>query len=869
MIKYFFKALTFLISLIFIASTIVVIITNNKVNFNKLRASLDKKYTIFDSNKYEISYFPYPSVKASNVKIMEGNKLIIEAKEVEVGFTIPTILNLILSNNISQNIDFLKVSNGKVIIDNFINFSANQKFIDKVQLENVALSTDYLDKINVINEEGEKYDYNFGVVNLELSYTFGRYKFKGDYINNQKLTLRGEYNNYLQLNIFGEGVEINLTPNEALKNSNVKLDIKNFKLINNTILDNFPEYIKNNLENEIITLDGLYSYDKGTFKINNVDGSIIKGSGTERLLSNGVNVSLLQLEYLKWGKKFDTVHDNFFLDVIVNYDSVKTNGFAILAKQVNLHGSEFDGLKLFVVKNDEKVVLQEFKVGNNDEYIEVKANYLENIKSIEGDLNIRLNKNKSIFNELVRYFLEYSYNFTLKNEPLILTSKFKFSDNYAEIDNLQINNDSAIVVAGFNSNFKNPLTPVKNLNVYLKDFNFDDFKINDFFSHASEDLLYTDIESPQKTFHFLRNVKSETRILVNATNLTLREKILDNIALDAIIMPNLLRINSIKINEEEQAKINAKIDLYVGKLRPIINMVIEGSYLATEFFNIFEPSVKNDIDANKSEQTVWSNSLFETIKWNKFDGNIKTNIDRVQLQKLSMDDVKGEVVFVGGLMNIKNSSAKMFGGELKLNGSLRAADNYLSLAFSLNNAEFTFTESFEKRFFPNFAGPYSLGGTLFTSGKTPLEMIRNLNVDSKFAAKQISINNIALDEVVIAIARTKNTLDLSLLKTLEQSGANVGVTNFNTINGTVKINNGILVTPDLVFASLYTKGFAQIVMNLENLNIDPSSKIEASFVPYKDANSMIAKILLQGNFNSPQKTMKLDSVASSLNIKYQ
>lgn len=846
--KYLIRLLTLFLSILAIFVLLIFGVTKKSINVESIKESLQGQYVFEAADDVTIGYLPFPSITFKNATIntTSGNK-ILQANELKFGFSLISIINLTFSNQTTKNIDRVIIQGGMINIDEFIKFSQNRSLINSIDLNNTLVSNSFFGNLKVYDDKNNRIDQGFGRVNLGLRNSFGSYKFSGYFINDENLSFSGSLSDKIDLSIYGKGVNINIP-----SSGNFKIDISNFDLINDTILETFPDYITRNLKNHVLKLSGNIDANTKLFNLISIDGTLAKGTGYIRTLSNGLNVSTINLESLSWGKEFADLQNGFFRELLVNFNAQTTKGYAVLAKNLTIHNENYDSLKLLLTSNDKGLYLQDFTITGKKGNLKSNISYNDQTNMATGTLDINLEAGNQLITDALNYAVSYKSVPKLSEEAkFVLKMNFELGkDSYnAKIAQLGIDDIYAAANIKYNNTKTDAFINISNLNLDKLGYSA---TLNELFKN----LFMSNESEPQTSLNALNFIDDSTRYVLNISGLTINSKFIENIVTDFSFAKKSMIINRLVINDD-RAKLSLTGLLNNTKKRPSIMVKTNISYLDYNFLNDI---VKDDLDEIISADQIWSRKPFSILKWGKFDGKLDIVADRILLGSMPIDSFSTNLEFSDGNMSIGQSKVTIFGGSANFSGYFKEFQNSLTLNINLQNADFDLTENHDSKFFNAFSGPYSLSSSIKTSGTSLMEYVSNLSGNLAIESKAMRINGFDVDSIVATLGKFRDTLTKEIVDVLKIRSAAIGATNIAIPKAEFNIDNGILKISDAPFNTLYSKGKATISYDIPRQSFVLPAQIRFEAIPFKGSSVVNFSLSVSGGLGKYKREFNLDNI---------
>lgn len=248
--------------------------------------------------------------------------------------------------------------------------------------------------------------------------------------------------------------------------------------------------------------------------------------------------------------------------------------------------------------------------------------------------------------------------------------------------------------------------------------------------------------------------------------------------------------------------------------------------------------------------TSLSSSLRQWLRLGRYP-RVQVDIAEVNAAKLRLHNVHAELLWQNHILTIKPITAYLYGGYLQ--GSLRGQELTtlprwgVDLHLAKVQIEPLLQDYTEKRSALSLSGIASGDFTATTMGGNKQQLLARLNGTSEITVTQGSLTGINLNYLV-------QTAMALIDKQSPPPLQNLNETKLDRFSASVRINNGVAMTDNLILISptLVTKGQGELHLDDFNLNVGLQT------APQQVHTDLIVPIRITGNLNNP--VVQLDAI---------
>jgi hypothetical protein len=825
------------ITFIFLAITLSVFLLLSGFVFIKMKYIDDVSNIISTSFKNQIGYeikssdndilvFPYPKITFQNVIIIDTKTGKTQITADNTSFNL-SLINVLTNNYNNINTNWINAN--ALIIDN----NNNELF----KLQNIDLDIILSEKENkfVITEHNNA-DNNINIL----------------YDNNHKLLVNGD-SDFLKINIVDNKI------NAQIKNSRL-LKIINFhddKLA--TILDNGKINISSDLtfDNEVIALKNII-----------ISGDVIdaKGSFIKKLSDNDANLNLDITKIILDNKPKSTSQSN------------NTEIFKFISP-INIHSN----IKIANITHDKQDVASDIVIDANINNASTKVNklsgklftdnnfaienfiYGHNIDKQIGELKGKIYISGNNFANFITNFYDFGYN-SKETDKFIINADIVINQNQVALQNIIANIGKSTLNGELYTTIES--SPKTNLTLNINNLNLDEYSLSDDLQSFLTQYFYGNESQIFTTHDNLRRLKQEYNANINIGMLNFAGRIFSDFHIDGKISKGNVLINNIHLESPELVNVDIKSSLNVITLKPVLTVETTGTLLKSELFSILMPD-KKAIELTTSPKltdtnsnNIWENNKIPIANFKKFDGYIVAAITDMWVNNILINNFDYRARMQNNMMIIDHILGNSLGGKININGTASFNPNSFNLAYSLEALSVgeLMQNIFDKN---NIGGKVSISGNIGLYGSSQAEFIRNMQLTLAFAARNVEVQNMNLDSIVIESSKAQNSDRTNLEKVMNEALIS-GVTKFNEINGQIAGSNGMFMINNTNAVTDYTAMNINGKLNLFEWNMDINAK--AAYKIRNNADNGIYDIRFLGNIDNPDQQIDKNAIRNYIDL---
>jgi len=802
------------------------------------------------------SLFPLPKVIAQDVAI---DSLTAKTAECRI-----SIIDALAGNKTCSKVTFY---DSKIDLDKFAQFSKNIS-IPKLELINSEISSKSIPSLNG----------KFKYINLKLKE------------NDIEVEAKQADKNYINFSMNNKNLKLDLSLNDLdLKAKATIVDNKitdgildgkiydplSLSLLFVKFVPNFTEVINTYSFSEPIIISSNFSYDKemqfSNFKFSSKDingtADILMGDKNEIKLDIA-NINLDNVLKLAPNSP-QTVLTHFF----------DFSNFKDLCLSLNAKAKE-------VILNDSKIADFEFNLKAKDDQIE------------EGNLSFKVNDTNFNANNFTKVVVD-NQNVILANlkynsndfgsDFATLVGKDHFSADTKENINLEgriIISADEITIDKINAQFNNNGTSANSritlkiennalLNDYelnLNNVDFKNYELKVAKKRVQEAILNSNSVSYITDLKWLRDFRNKVNVTINLNNCRIGDNKIH--LLDTNFKFKDAGISFEKFTlDSDYGKFSGTLSLVADSLQPALLVSLNGDLIDFSKINNLLFGAQEEVMENK----IWSDKEIKFFAFNKFEGALEGKIKEVKtLAGNSVNNLYGKMTMINKNAFINDLSMNIFGGNIDFKGTYSVNENN-----SLNAiVSFAFNDFYLKDFLNSMinidwleSSKASVGGSLNLAGKSPAQIIQNLEAQMAFSAVSSKLIGVNLPHILAVASKIDLQVHPNNVKNVVEKDFTSGTTIVDNISGNLKIAEGQIEASGIKFNVDKIVGALNSNINLLNFDLGLAGRI--SFIPlnfdnYKqDKDGIVVDFSGKGNINDIKFTRQLDDLNKYLDFVYQ
>lgn len=255
----------------------------------------------------------------------------------------------------------------------------------------------------------------------------------------------------------------------------------------------------------------------------------------------------------------------------------------------------------------------------------------------------------------------------------------------------------------------------------------------------------------------------------------------------------------------------------------------------------------------------WSREPIDLSALHKFGGNLAVKSDSVKFGKLRLVNADLTAGLDRGTLNIAKLTGLVFGGDLRLDGSLAAIRNGAQLVarYTITNLDAAAAQSaFGGRQITR--GRLSATGELGAEGRSQADLIASLRGRGTAALKGVGVSTKGGGRSVLSGVA-------GLLRSVNRLGAVLGGKSANglaDINGAYTINKGVVAFNDLTLVSDLAKGSVRGIVDLPAWRISANGRLDL-------AQNLVTRLLLKNTRRRPSIPFSVSGALDAPRVKLE
>jgi hypothetical protein len=802
-----------LIAITALILTILVIV--NSVHYDDIANNFSNKLNIAPQNlkNIRIINFPLPHLVIDYIK--EEKRF--ELENIELHFDLLSILIL------KPKIGIVKINNAKIHSnENYFNVINHDQIVSLFITSDIVDTNFIVKSISIINERDQP------IV------TLSNFFLQKDHPLSNKAIFKGNVARIGQISGFFKKTDKQTDFDVTITNNDYNFHFTE-TYINSKLINGNGEYLIQNLAN--ILHDFIPDLDSVFRKINKDEKLTIKFDilPTEQLLklenvtihskafegkgliylSKGKNISsIINLAFAKIdagslispSKDITQLNNSAYgLRLIFGNKSILTN---ISAEQIILSNNEIlTNTKLLLDLENGVLVVKDFSgLINSGGVFKFAGNILQNsVRSIfEGTVFLQHSDLNSVLSTL-----GYQHAISKKPTPFSLSSDLKLTLIDVYLQNLLLENENTKVTGNITARFIGFMPHfITNLEFSPIDLNRDDYpvisplvKYIKSLSENMNDAQYLTKYIPIRTIDYLGNFD----ITINDT--FIGNNSLGKIYILANLSPSNVEISNLDIRKASNY-INLSANLLASSIRPLLNIrVNDGSFTV----NSLTPG----------SLLALRNKLLDKFDSNKIELKLNCALSKITQNELILQNITLSLENNNSLFKITNLEAELLSGKLKAGGNILLDPYTINFVYAFNSIDLAKLSAILPTRLPSSTGKISINGSLHTIGDSMEQLLYELNIQSKFIAKNVKITNFSIDSLIEKL--NSQNYNSKYLKDDLAYATSQGQTDVNSFNSSLELKNGIITMKDAAFNTRYSAGSASLAINIYNFQIALSS----------------------------------------------
>jgi hypothetical protein len=859
----------FILSLIGVIAIFLAVVGSSiyLTDYNKIYKDFvsSAKIDVKDINQvnYRIKQFPSPSLIIDEVK-QEGK---IELKNINIRFSLLSVLSF------SHKVSDIEIGQAIIHLSNDdVNYIDHDEFIGELIKKEALTMSARIDKLIFV--ESDK-DIPFTIENFVFSGNKKGAEFtgeiasigsvKGNFINNAS---------QINFNLDVTNPEHSLKLQEIYENSVLKSG--KMELVTGSLVTKFlallPDFA--NLSDKLsfnqkikITLDILPVNNWLNLKNIIIQSDSIAGTGEIAFSKNNQDINNVQINFSKLDLGNLSKNNGPDKPSVNLYSSSNKNKFSLNKNQLraNISAKQI----IFSPKNLVTDVNLDFFIQNGEGKVEDFSGTFDQGGGFKIKGVISENSFRSLFNGVIALthkdlndLIEILGGAELRSEsyiPYSLVSNVQLSSVEISMQDLLLKTNDTEISGFFSTKFIGD-SPRINADLKIAKVNLDEKNFpafNHLCNYAIELSQDSKKEDYLSKFIPLRTINSISNYNISVDQLVAKGSLYKNVNFNLNLLPGKIKLENLSLNDGKN-HIDATIELVTSALKPSFEMTIHGGTIEVDFLS---PRAISEL-----RQYILANYALD-----KVDLNMNFMLDKLYQGDFSLDRVIFKAKNNKALFEINKFDADIFGGRMSSSGSILLDPYTINFVYALNSAIIPEISKFMPAGVLDSGGVISANGMWSTNGNSLEEQLYNLYTKSDILAKNITINNFSIDNLIQAVSSPN--YNLKSFKDDLKEAILTEKTEISELKAAVELVKGLFTLKDIGFKTKYTAAAASASFNLYNLDIDLISVF--SFYLSQPApgrsytDSTPAKIALKatGNLFAPKKeadTKELEDLLSAI-----
>ena len=216
----------------------------------------------------------------------------------------------------------------------------------------------------------------------------------------------------------------------------------------------------------------------------------------------------------------------------------------------------------------------------------------------------------------------------------------------------------------------------------------------------------------------------------------------------------------------------------------------------------------------------WSREPFDLSPLAKIEADIAVNADAILAGGYRFDQAEVKLRIRNGTLEIDSLRGRIFGGLLEAEGEIaNGAPPQANIAFKLDNMDIA--EALRRAADIEAAtGRTSVDGRFTTEGNSEYELVRALHGEATLSARDGTVEGVNLRALSDQLGELNDPADFL---SLADMGLSDGTTRLDSLDGTIRVNNGLATTNDLTILADGGRGSVRGTVDLPSWRLDLTS----------------------------------------------
>ncbi|NRB10108.1 MAG: hypothetical protein HRU35_00595 [Rickettsiaceae bacterium] len=390
--------------------------------------------------------------------------------------------------------------------------------------------------------------------------------------------------------------------------------------------------------------------------------------------------------------------------------------------------------------------------------------------------------------------------------PYSLSADIKLSSVDVSLQNLIIKTKDTEITGNVSTKFIGN-TPRTNASLKFSHVNFAEDSLPAFaYIYNYVNSLTDGMKSDDYLNKFipLRKIQSVGNYDITFKQLIFKDKKYQDVNVNLTLAPAFIKLDNLYVSDGTNF-IDTDIDITAQGIKPIIKILINDGIIKG---NILSPQSLLDL----------RNKMLNDYALDKIELDLNFYLSRYYQNGLTLDNIIFKANNNNNLFNISKFDADVLGGKFSSSASVLMEPYTINLVYALNSASLKEIAKLLPKDFLKSGGAISANGLISTNGDKLNEQLYNLYTKSTILAKNLTINDFSIDELIEktnSADYTISELDKDIKKTLL-----TGSTEIADLKTELTLTKGVFTLSDLVFKTKYTAGSGNANINIYDFNID-------------------------------------------------
>ena len=461
---------------------------------------------------------------------------------------------------------------------------------------------------------------------------------------------------------------------------------------------------------------------------------------------------------------------------------------------------------------------------------------------------LRLESQNLIYDNLKNYTL-YADIFLIPNSAIFNNIYLNINDGKTEL----------LGEARMNYNAKN--------SSILSNFRINNLVVEDYFLTSGQNI-YLSPGSLLKKFLWLNNLTSNNDVSLAFDKLAYKNSIFNNQSIKMRFGQGYLEVSELKLNSAD-LNLSASLSVDIRGSDPKFSVAIKSTnfnYKSLENFSA--DGDKNGAATAQNNKITILDQFYALPSLEGFGGDIMISLDKANFDDFLAENVKINGILKDGIVNFKDFSADIYGGNLSFSGVMGIKfDKAISGNVVLSEVSLNPVLS-DLMGIKNINAAANISASIENSSGSKNDFFKNLNSSIKFSLAGVTVENYGLSDLIKKMFNARNYANE--LRDPEKILFNSESSTFiKEATGTVEIEKGrdSLFRADI--ATTAANGIVSGKVDLTRRSIDGSTNIIFLTGNLKKQIPLNIATNFRGDFSDIRQNTNLDQVKQYLGLPYE